>query len=97
MSFRQVDEVDSVLIDEARTPHIISAPDETPSNKYYEYSKLVDKLSGETDYKIDEKLHTTHLTDHGLAKIEKLFGIANIYENDFDTVYHRTYKTTILL
>ncbi len=83
-----VDEVDSVLIDEARTPHIISAPDETPTNKYYEYAKLVDKLSGDTDYKIDEKLHTAHLTDHGLAKIEKMFGVANIYENDFDTVYH---------
>lgn len=83
-----VDEVDSVLIDEARTPHIISAPDETPTNKYYEYSKLVDKLSSDTDYKIDEKLHTAHLTDHGLGKIEKLFGIQNIYEKDFDTVYH---------
>ncbi len=83
-----VDEVDSVLIDEARTPHIISAPDETPTNKYYEYAKLVDKLSPDTDYKIDEKLHTAHLTDHGLSKIEKLFGIQNIYEKDFDTVYH---------
>jgi len=86
--FAVVDEVDSVLIDEARTPHIISAPDETPNNKYYDYAKLVDKLGSETDYIIDEKLHTAHLTDHGLAKIEKLFGIANIYENDFDTVYH---------
>ena len=83
-----VDEVDSVLIDEARTPHIISAPDETPTNKYYEYAKLVDRLSSDTDYKIDEKLHTAHLTDHGLEKIEKLFGIQNIYEKDFDTVYH---------
>ncbi|MBI2621275.1 MAG: preprotein translocase subunit SecA [Candidatus Levybacteria bacterium] len=86
--FGVVDEVDSVLIDEARTPHIISAPDETPTNKYYEYAKLVDKLSSDIDYKIDEKLHTAHLTDHGLGKIEKLFGIQNIYEKDFDTVYH---------
>lgn len=83
-----VDEVDSVLIDEARTPHIISQPDETPTNKYYEYAKLVEKLSPDTDYKIDEKLHTAHLTEHGLNKIEKLFGIQNIYEKDFDTVYH---------
>lgn len=83
-----VDEVDSVLIDEARTPHIISAPDETPTNKYYEYAKLVEKLNPDIDYKIDEKLHTAHLTDHGLGKIEKLFGIQNIYEKDFDTVYH---------
>ncbi len=86
--FAIVDEVDSVLIDEARTPHIISQPDETPTNKYYEYAKLVDKLSSDTDYKIDEKLHTAHLTEHGLGKIEKLYGIQNIYEKDFDTVYH---------
>ncbi len=86
--FAIVDEVDSVLIDEARTPHIISQPDETPTNKYYEYSKLVEKLSPDTDYKIDEKLHTAHLTEHGLDKIEHLFGIQNIYEKDFDTVYH---------
>ncbi|MEK7551607.1 MAG: preprotein translocase subunit SecA [Patescibacteria group bacterium] len=86
--FAVVDEVDSVLIDEARTPHIISAPDEEPTKKYYEYAKLVDKLSSETDYKIDEKLRTAHLTDHGIGKIEKLYGIANIYEKDFDTVYH---------
>jgi preprotein translocase subunit SecA len=83
-----VDEVDSVLIDEARTPHIISAPDEVPSNKYYDYAKIVEKLSVDTDFKIDEKLRTAHLTDHGIAKVEKLFGIADIYEKDFDTVYH---------
>jgi preprotein translocase subunit SecA len=83
-----VDEVDSVLIDEARTPHIISAPDEAPAQKYYEYAKLVDKLNPEIDYKIDEKLRTAHLTDHGIGKIEKIYGIANIYEKDFDTVYH---------
>ncbi|MBI2442533.1 MAG: preprotein translocase subunit SecA [Candidatus Levybacteria bacterium] len=86
--FAIVDEVDSVLIDEARTPHIISQPDESPSERYYEYAKLVNKLSSETDYKIDEKLRTAHLTDHGIGKIEKLYGIANIYEKDFDTVYH---------
>jgi len=83
-----VDEVDSVLIDEARTPHIISAPDEEPTQKYYEYAQLVDKLSSETDYKIDEKLRTAHLTDHGINKIEKMFGVSDIYEKDFDTVYH---------
>jgi preprotein translocase subunit SecA len=83
-----VDEVDSVLIDEARTPHIISAPDEAPSEKYYEYAKVVDKLTPDTDYKIDEKLRTAHLTDHGIAKIEKMYGVRDIYEKDFDTVYH---------
>jgi preprotein translocase subunit SecA len=83
-----VDEVDSVLIDEARTPHIISAPDEKPTEKYYEYAKLVEKLTQDIDYKVDEKLKTVHLTDHGIVKIEKLYGIQNIYEKDFDTVYH---------
>ncbi len=86
--FAIVDEVDSVLIDEARTPHIISAPEGSPSQRYYEYATLVGKLSPDVDYKIDEKLRTAHLTDHGIAKIEKLYGIKNIYENDFDTVYH---------
>ena len=86
--FAVVDEVDSVLIDEARTPHIISQPDEEPSQKYYEYSKVVDKLTSDIDYKIDEKLRTAHLTDHGIGKIEKLYGITDIYEKDFDTVYH---------
>ncbi|HEV2339508.1 MAG TPA: preprotein translocase subunit SecA [Patescibacteria group bacterium] len=83
-----VDEVDSVLIDEARTPHIISAPNEVPTQKYYEYAKIVGQLSADTDYKIDEKMRTAHLTEHGIAKIEKLFGITDIYEKDFDTVYH---------
>ncbi len=86
--FAVVDEVDSVLIDEARTPHIISAPDEEPTQKYYEYSRLVEKLTPEIDYKIDEKLRTAHLTDHGITKIEKMFGVSDIYEKDFDTVYH---------
>jgi preprotein translocase subunit SecA len=86
--FAVVDEVDSVLIDEARTPHIISMPDATPSNKYYEYAKVVEKLSEETDYKIDEKFRTAHLTDDGITKIETMFGIRDIYEKDFETVYH---------
>lgn len=82
-----IDEVDSVLIDEARTPHIISMPDATPSSKYYDYAKIVDKLSP-IDYKIDEKKRTAHLTDHGIGKIETMFGMKDIYEKDFDTVYH---------
>lgn len=83
-----VDEVDSVLIDEARTPHIISAPAQEATHKYYDYAKLVEKLSGDTDFKIDEKLRTAHLTDHGIMKLEKLMGIGNIYESDFDAVHH---------
>ena len=85
--FAIIDEVDSVLIDEARTPHIISMPDSTPSNKYYEYAKLIDKLAP-IDYKMDEKRRTVHLTDHGIGKIEAMFNVKDIYEKDFDTVYH---------
>jgi preprotein translocase subunit SecA len=83
-----VDEVDSVLIDEARTPHIISAPDTEATHKYYDYAKLVEKLTPETDYVIDEKLHTAHLTEHGIAKVEKMLGLGNIYEENFETVHH---------
>ena len=83
-----VDEVDSVLIDEARTPHIISAPDMEATHKYYDYAALVEKLTKETDFVVDEKLHTAHLTDHGILKVEKMLGVGNIYEKDFETVHH---------
>lgn len=86
--FAVVDEVDSVLIDEARTPHIISAPDTEATHKYYDYANLVEKLSGETDFVIDEKLRTVHLSDHGILKVEKMLGLGNIYENDFQIVHH---------
>lgn len=86
--FAIIDEVDSILIDEARTPHIISAPAEEATSKYYDYAKVVDKLTKETDYVIDEKLRTAHLTDHGIIKIEKMLGLGNIYETSFETVHH---------
>ncbi len=83
-----IDEVDSILIDEARTPHIISAPAEEATHKYYDYAKLVEKLTGDTDFVIDEKLRTAHLTDKGILKVEKLLGVGNIYESSFETVHH---------
>lgn len=83
-----VDEADSVLIDEARTPHIISAPVERDVSKYYEYAKLVNILEPTTDYVIDEKLRTANLTDQGVNRIETTLGVANIYEHDFDTLFH---------
>ncbi|MFA9289155.1 MAG: preprotein translocase subunit SecA [Weeksellaceae bacterium] len=87
-TFAIVDEADSVLIDEARTPHIISAPYEQDTSKYFEYAKIVKQLSPETDYIIDEKLRTAHLTEPGIEKIEKMLGIENIYEKDFEMVFH---------
>ncbi|MDO8487821.1 MAG: preprotein translocase subunit SecA [bacterium] len=86
--FAIVDEVDSILIDEARTPLIISAPDTEPTQKYYEFAKLVDKLSSDTDYVIDEKHRTANLTEHGLKKVEKMLGSDNLYEKDFETIHH---------
>ncbi len=86
--FAIVDEVDSILIDEARTPLIISAPDTEPTQKYYQFSKLVDHLSSDTDYVIDEKHRTANLTEHGLKKVEKLLGIENLYEKDYETIHH---------
>ncbi len=86
--FAIVDEVDSILIDEARTPLIISAPDTEPTEKYYRFAQIIDGLSKDTDYEIDEKLNTANLTDHGLRKVEKILGVENLYEKDFDTLHH---------
>ncbi len=86
--FAVVDEVDSILIDEARTPLIISRPAQEPTQKYYEFAKLIDKLSPDTDYIIDEKQRSAHLTEHGISKIEKILGVENLYEKDFSTLHH---------
>src|SRR3989344_3985732 len=86
--FAVVDEVDSILIDEARTPLIISAPAQEPTEKYYSFSKLVENLSPATDYIVDEKLKTAHLTEHGVLKIEKTLKVDNLYEKDFSTLHH---------
>jgi preprotein translocase subunit SecA len=83
-----VDEVDSVLIDEARTPHIISAPDTEPTDKYYQYAKIVSQLSKDTDYEVDEKLNTSTLTEKGLDKVEKMMGTTNLFEEDFQSLHH---------
>ena len=86
--FAIVDEADSILIDEARTPLIISAPAEVPSEKYYQFAKLVGELNPATDYVMDEKLKTANLTEHGILKIEKKLGIPNLYEKDFSIIHH---------
>ncbi|MBI4066922.1 preprotein translocase subunit SecA [Candidatus Gottesmanbacteria bacterium] len=84
-----VDEVDSVLIDEARTPHIISAPDTEPTKKYYDYARIVERITTDPkNFIVDEKMHTAHLTEEGILKVEQLLGVANLYEKDFETVHH---------
>ncbi len=83
-----VDEADSILIDEARTPLIISAPSAEATDKYFQFAKLVQELSPDTDYVIDEKLKTANLTEHGITKVEKRLGVENLYEKDFGTIHH---------
>lgn len=83
-----VDEADSILIDEARTPLIISAPDAAPTRMYSEYSKMVTTLTREVDYVIDEKARSVNLTDLGVKRIEQKIGVKNLYEESFDTIHH---------
>ena len=87
-NFAIIDEADSVLIDEARTPHIISAPYEEDVSKYYHYAKIVKTLDPKTDFVVDEKLKTANLTEAGIKKIESILQVDNIYEKDFDTLFH---------
>ena len=74
-----VDEIDSILIDEARTPLIISAPAEESTDKYQKFSQLVQRLTENEDYNVDEKLKAATLTEAGINKIEEWLGIGNIY------------------
>lgn len=83
-----VDEADSILIDEARTPLIISQPDSEPTNKYYEYAKMVTTLEKSQDYQVDEKARSVTLTDLGVKRLEKKLGVSNLYEESFDTIHH---------
>jgi preprotein translocase subunit SecA len=80
LNFAVIDEVDSILIDEARTPLIISAPAEEAAATYYKFAELVRRLTPTEDYTVDEKMRAVALTEGGIAKVEKLLGVANIYE-----------------
>jgi len=75
-----VDEVDSILIDEARTPLIISGPSEESTDKYYRIDRIVPKLKRDVEYLVDEKAHTVTLTEDGILKAEKLLGVENLYD-----------------
>ena len=88
LNFAIVDEVDSILIDEARTPLIISAPAEDNPDSYYQFAKIAAKLNSE-DYVHDEKRRSVTLTDSGVEKVQKLLGIDNLYSTDHTRlVYH---------
>lgn len=88
LNFAIVDEVDSILIDEARTPLIISAPAAENPESYYQFAKVAAKLAPE-DYVLDEKRRTVALSDDGVEKVQKLLGIKNLYSPDYiRSVYH---------
>jgi preprotein translocase subunit SecA len=84
-----VDEADSILIDEARTPLIISAPSVTSGNAYAQFAKVVRQLKKDTHYETDEKRKTVVLNDEGIEKLEKALGISNLYASEnIRTIYH---------
>jgi preprotein translocase subunit SecA len=84
-----IDEVDSILIDEARTPLIISAPAEESGTLYSKFAQIVPRLVENTDYNIDEKMKAATLTEDGLNKIEKILNMGNIYtEGGLQMVHH---------
>jgi preprotein translocase subunit SecA len=81
LHFAVIDEVDSILIDEARTPLIISGEGDKPTGLYYQIAKFVPRLKTEEDYIVDEKAHLVTLTEDGVRKVEKGFGIENLSDN----------------
>jgi len=88
-NFAIVDEVDSILIDEARTPLIISGPSEESTDKYYKINKIIPKLKKDDDYTIDEKAKNAILTEEGNIKVENLLGVGNLYDpSNVEIVHH---------
>lgn len=89
LNFAIVDEVDSILIDEARTPLIISGPTDQTTDLYYRINAIIPQLKAETDYTIEEKTKTAALTEDGNARVEKLLGVDNLYDPaNMDMVHH---------
>jgi preprotein translocase subunit SecA len=89
LNFGIVDEVDSILIDEARTPLIISGPTDQTTDLYYRINAIIPQLKPEHDYTIEEKTKTASLTEEGNVRVEKLLGVDNLYDPDnMDLVHH---------
>jgi len=89
LHFAIVDEVDSILIDEARTPLIISAPSVTTGSAYAQFAKVTRQLKKDDHYETDEKRKTVILTDQGVEKVEKILGVSNLYATEnIRTIYH---------
>ncbi|MBI3318580.1 MAG: preprotein translocase subunit SecA [Candidatus Omnitrophica bacterium] len=88
LSYAIVDEVDSILIDEARTPLIISGPAEESTEAYYQIDRIIPQLEKGTDYQVDEKAHSAVLTEEGVKKAEKLLDVGNLYEDKNVVLVH---------
>jgi len=89
LNYAIVDEVDSILIDEARTPLIISGPTEDSTDKYYKINRIIPSLKKDVDYTIEEKTKTAALTEEGNNKVEKMLGAGNLYDpSNVDLVHH---------
>src|ERR1700677_2896961 len=91
--FAIVDEVDSILIDEARTPLIISGPAEESTDKYYRIDKIIPKLILDIDYTLDEKHRTSTLTEEGVSKCERLLNLGNLYDPANMDITHHVYQS----
>ena len=89
LNYAIVDEVDSILIDEARTPLIISGPSEESTDKYYKIDRIIPKLKKDEDFTVDEKANTVILTEEGSLKVEKLLGVDNLFDPvNIELVHH---------
>jgi len=86
--FAIVDEVDSILIDEARTPLIISGASDDTTSKYYEADAMIPKLTRDVDYQVDEKQHRATLTESGIEKAEKTLGYGNLFDPSNMEILH---------
>ena len=89
LNYAIVDEVDSILIDEARTPLIISGPAEESTDKYYKINRIIPSLKQGKDYQLEEKSHTAFLTEEGVADVEKLLHVENLYDpRNIEILHH---------
>ena len=89
LNYAIVDEVDSILVDEARTPLIISGPSEESTDKYYKINRIIPSLKKKTDYEIEEKTRSVALTENGVTKAEKLLNLNNLYDpKNIESLHH---------
>ncbi len=88
LNYAIVDEVDSILIDEARTPLIISGQADKPTDLYYNFARLAPRLVKDRDYTVEEKTHTVALTEEGVALVEKMLKVDNLYDDKHTELTH---------